>query len=654
LLRTPAIGIDPRYHGALPGLLVGAGLLFTFTGLAVALGSAGGIVADNVTQVQRNSALHELLNAASFKFWTSVFGLLLSIAYALFRKSRLHKLEMALDAFQTALDERIPIITPVQMQAQANDHLASQAASMQSFSNELAVNLAGVFDNAFDKRLGEHIGPLTTAMQQLGESLTGRNEDAMEKMLGVFLNKLQGDTGGQMAGVADKLATLATGLEGLQTGMQEAARRMAEAADAMARRMGEGAEQAMAGVTGQMSLLVETLRTMAEQSRNAGAEAGRELAERLETAAAGFERSAQSVATTLQDAARGLEQKMGGQAEDSARRLATQFDAMIESLRSLADNSRSMGTNALDAVATRIDAAAATFQGVSERIAKALENAAQQTGGAFDRGATEAVERIVAATEGMRSELQVMLSALRTSIDEAGTAMTEGGKAGATAMRDTLGQAGTNLAGTLGEAAATLRQAGEAASSALRQGGEAASGHLETAGTTIAGRAEALARQVGGLTDTSGLLAVRITELNVATNEAARPLTLATDHLRLVADNMRAATAPLADVAQRASGLVDQVAATALRLEAAQNGTAKLADSMDRASQRFEGVDKSLALVMTQLQAGTTRFAQEVTEFVSKIDSNLAKATSQVGNLVKSLDDTIQDFNDLQPMKKSL
>jgi hypothetical protein len=41
LLRAKGIGIDPRYHAALPGLLVGAGLLFTFFGLAVALYSAG-------------------------------------------------------------------------------------------------------------------------------------------------------------------------------------------------------------------------------------------------------------------------------------------------------------------------------------------------------------------------------------------------------------------------------------------------------------------------------------------------------------------------------------------------------------------------------------------------------------------------------------
>ena len=296
LLRSPVIGIDPGYHAALPGLLVGAGLLFTFIGLAVALGSAGGIVADNVTQAQRNSALHDLLGAASLKFWTSVAGLLMSICYALYRKYRLHRVELALEAFQAALDTRIPIITQVQMQAESNSHLASQTTAMQSFSNDLAINLAGVFDNAFDRRLGEHIAPLTTAMQQLAESLTARNEDTMEKMLGVFLDKLKGDTGNQMAGVADKLAALANGLEGLQTGMQEAARRMAEAADAMARRMGEGAEEAMAEVTRQMSSLVETLRKLAENSRSMGTTALAAVAGRIDSAASSFEGVSERIA----------------------------------------------------------------------------------------------------------------------------------------------------------------------------------------------------------------------------------------------------------------------------------------------------------------------------------------------------------------------
>lgn len=43
-------GLDPRYHAALPNLLVGVGLLFTFVGLLLALGAAGSIVAEGATQ----------------------------------------------------------------------------------------------------------------------------------------------------------------------------------------------------------------------------------------------------------------------------------------------------------------------------------------------------------------------------------------------------------------------------------------------------------------------------------------------------------------------------------------------------------------------------------------------------------------------------
>lgn len=640
--QFPRFGL--RYHAALPGLLVGAGLAFTFFGLAFALQSAGGIVADEVTQSERNSALHELLGAASFKFWTSVAGIVLSLVYSLFRQYCLKQADDALDAFQTALDRCVPLITPVQMQAEATGHLEAQTAAIQSFSNELAVNVAGVFDNAFDKRLGEHIGPLASAMQSLAESLTGRNEDAMERMLAGFLEKLQGQAGDQMAGVVERLADLASGLDGLQTGMRDAAQRMADAADVMTQRMSVGAEQAMAGVTAQMTALVDTLRSLADEARSAGAESGKDLAARLEGAAAGFERSAQTVATTLADAASRLEDRMGSQAEDSGRRLAAQFDAMIESLKNLADNSRSMGTTALDAVAARIDGAAASFQGVSERIVTALEGAARQTGGAFDKGAADAVDRIAAATEGMRSEMQTMLATMRTSIADLGIAMTEGGKAGADTMRGTLAQAGADLAQALNAAAQHIGGAGQAASTALRQGGDAAGGRLETAGTTFADRAGALARQVATLTEASDRLSVRLGELNTATGDAARPLTEATGRMRQVADAMQSSTSAMTDIANRAAGLLDQVAATAQRLEAAQAGSIRLTDSLSKATERFEGVDKDLASVVTQLQGGITRFANDVGRFVIDIDSNLAKAVTQLANLVKDLETTIDEF----------
>ena len=61
LLR--AVGLKPRYQAAMPGMLVGAGLLFTFLGLAVALSAAGGVVAGG-DPVQSRQGLHQLLDAA--------------------------------------------------------------------------------------------------------------------------------------------------------------------------------------------------------------------------------------------------------------------------------------------------------------------------------------------------------------------------------------------------------------------------------------------------------------------------------------------------------------------------------------------------------------------------------------------------------------
>ena len=101
LLASRHVGVNMRYHAALPNLLVGAGLLFTFLGLAVALSLAGDIVDKNPTI--RDAALKSLLETASFKFFTSLAGLALSIAYTIFQKSRLRRVESALENFLAAV-----------------------------------------------------------------------------------------------------------------------------------------------------------------------------------------------------------------------------------------------------------------------------------------------------------------------------------------------------------------------------------------------------------------------------------------------------------------------------------------------------------------------------------------------------------------------
>jgi len=233
-------GADLRYHAALPGLLVGAGLLVTFLGLAAGLTAASDVVAEGATQAARNTALRDLLGAASVKFITSLVGLLLSIGYALFRKWQLRTAEHAQAAFLDALDERLPLRTPAALQADANLMAERQYAEVQRIGTDFFVNLGSILETKFSQGLEQHIGPLAAAIEKLSGKLANQNEDAMQGMLSAFLERLEGAIGSSMRDTAATLQTLGERLGGLQSGMDAAAQRMGRAEHSR-RRRGYGA-----------------------------------------------------------------------------------------------------------------------------------------------------------------------------------------------------------------------------------------------------------------------------------------------------------------------------------------------------------------------------------------------------------------------------
>jgi prefoldin subunit 5 len=640
-MSSRPVGSHLKYHAALPNLLVGAGLLFTFLGLAVALSSAAGIATGNSDE--RNRLLKGLLDAASFKFITSIVGLLLSIGYTIFSKHVLRGVEADIDAWCAALEDRIPTVTALSLQQESNELLRTQANHMEVFTNELAVNIGTALDTAFDKRLGEHIGPLSEALEKLATGLDTRSENSVERMLDAFLERLQGGTGDKMATVADTLAGLVVSLNGMKDGLRDAGQRMADAADTMTRRMGEGAEAALGRITGQMSTVVERLGDVAEETRTAGAGAGRELALRIEAAAKGFEESARTVAQTLGEAAQNLERKMGDEATASSKRLQDQLELMVNELKALAEENRKTGTAALDAVSDRIAATAAGFEATAGRIADALRVSASETGGALGRGAEEAVQRIASATEGMRTELAAMLAQLRGSVGEAGEALREGTQAGAALLKENLDTAGTSLANTISAAADNLRVAGQTAGGAIREGGDTAGTQLAEAGRTIGGKADSLARSASDMQEKLTGLAARIRELDAATTGAAGPLLAAAADLRASASSVQATTQPLSDTAQQIRMLMEQVSGMVQRVETVHSAASRLTSSIEEAARRFEGVDQSLAAVLNQMQTGLRGFTQQITTFVKETDGNLAKAATQLGAAVKSLEEVLDD-----------
>lgn len=105
------VGLNLRFYQAVPNMLVGLGLLFTFMGLVAALHFASeGVTAADVREAQ--AALRELLAAATFKFVTSIAGLAASLAFSWREKVLLHAAQAEIRRLCQLLEERLVPLTP--------------------------------------------------------------------------------------------------------------------------------------------------------------------------------------------------------------------------------------------------------------------------------------------------------------------------------------------------------------------------------------------------------------------------------------------------------------------------------------------------------------------------------------------------------------
>lgn len=430
-----AVGVDLRYHAAMPNLLVGAGLLATFFGLTVALMSAQGVVTGDTSE--RNAALGALLGAASLKFITSLFGMFLSIAYALLRKRWIGGVETLINAICIRLEELAPPITSVDIQNESLRVSEQQFEQLQRFNAELAGKIGDAIDERFDNRLGDHIGPLRATIEQLASRLSSGSEAAIETMLQQFTDKMQGGAGDRMSSVTQMLDTLAGRLDAMSGAFSGAAGELSSAANAIGTQLREGGSTAAAELQSQMTSaardlkgmmrelteglaaeggtqraamaeqvqgIVEQLKALQSESQAAGAQATQELAQRVAGAAAALERSADTVAERLTAGAEQSGEKLKAQMDEGVSRLV---GAAREAAATFGDAATSLGTSA-GALKTGVQELERTAGATAGRLGE-LQQAVTTAAEPLERGGREfarAAEAAKAASAPLATAVQ--------------------------------------------------------------------------------------------------------------------------------------------------------------------------------------------------------------------------------------------------------
>jgi hypothetical protein len=392
---------------AVPNILVGVGLFFTFVFLSWALvDTTAALTQDASSRAETERAIRKLLEVAGGKFLTSLAGLLASIVWTYKSKRALNELNKACDLLLEAFGKVLPangaeMLMRQQLEA-ATDNLGlaeellnesrEQTGTFKRFETDLAVTLAGAITKSFSPQMEAMTSKLVAAIDGLSEKLGTMNQEALKKMLEDFAGMLKQATDSEMAQLQQTLAELAGKLEGagvtLGEGATGAATAINEAGAQLVARVQEISQNLATGASnletaaGSIKLVMNDLEVTMLEASNIGKRGAVFVNEALEKTGQTIQ-SLDSISGGLTEAASALQSVSGSISEvvNNVEELSREQRAVVSAVREVAPNA----------------------QAAVERVASVLEVAGKQSKESIEATAATLTRTVASITEGVTS-----------------------------------------------------------------------------------------------------------------------------------------------------------------------------------------------------------------------------------------------------------
>ena len=205
----------------MPNILIGAGLMFTFMFLSLALADAGRAMDVNS---ERDAAMKSLIDNAGGKFITSIIGLLCSLSWNWRAKVKIDELQSRMFELHAALRKVAPDTAAQaivkrqhsifkEMLAESRE----QVGQLKRFETDIAVAIAKAIGNELQpsfKTLGTE---LVDAIKELTDRIGNMNEDALQKMIAQFIEEFRGTSSTEMQEFKNALIQLSKNLDAAGT-----------------------------------------------------------------------------------------------------------------------------------------------------------------------------------------------------------------------------------------------------------------------------------------------------------------------------------------------------------------------------------------------------------------------------------------------------
>lgn len=422
---------------AVPNILVGVGLFFTFLFLSLALVGTTTALTEASSSKETEAAISQLLRIAGGKFLTSLAGLGASIGWTWFFRRSVNEISISCEKLLAALAK---VVSPaggetvtMQQLVQAGSSLQAstdtnalteeilneareQTGTFKRFETDLAVSLAGAINQAFTPQMQAMTEQLVNAIESLSEKLGTMNQEALKTMMDDFAGMLKQATDAEMTQLQQTLQELTRNLHGagatfetqsgqaaaaiLNAGVEvqahlknagemlsaqtvEVAAAIHNAGTQLATRTGEMSDKLIEGathleqVTTSIRLGFKDLETVVEQAATKGSEGIAKidvLLERAEFTVAQLSKTADG----LSGAAKGLADtgSLVANVVDNVQELAREQRAVVLSVKEVAPSAMA----AVERVTEVLDQAAAQTLSSMQQTRSAMESTATALG----------------------------------------------------------------------------------------------------------------------------------------------------------------------------------------------------------------------------------------------------------------------------------
>ena len=190
------------------------------------------------------AALENLLQAASFKFSTSIAGLGSSIFLSFLFRLYTIKIESALARFCDALEKRMTYLAPQSVAVEMRDSLAAQLDQIKEINGDkFFARLGEKVAPSIDAGMTRAVTPLTERIGTAVEQLEKNSQTGVHDLLKNFSNSLHGGAGIELRELRESLEEVRKSMETVTSGMGRSGRdfatQLGEAAENLRRMMEE-------------------------------------------------------------------------------------------------------------------------------------------------------------------------------------------------------------------------------------------------------------------------------------------------------------------------------------------------------------------------------------------------------------------------------